>query len=158
MTHTPTHTETFYEWCFAALRPLPCPMEVTFPRKVTVVSNRWILHLKEEATLISLFCVTIFIILVSLVVKNPSHFICKIFQRKCLPCHVVRLKRLATGLIKSSELLAKSKLPICTFGEGYFLIMHVNSSQNLYSTESKKHTKMHRIEKLRNHKPVNSVR
>ncbi|KAG5210192.1 hypothetical protein JEQ12_015386 [Ovis aries] len=30
--------------------------------------------------------------------------------------------------------------------------------QNLYSTESKKHTKMHRIEKLRNHKPVNSVR
>jgi len=33
----------YSEWCFAASRPLPCPMEVTFPRKVTMVSNRWIL-------------------------------------------------------------------------------------------------------------------
>lgn len=46
-------------------------MEVTFPRKVTVVSNRWIF--REEATLISLgLCYNIHSSCITLAVKNPS--------------------------------------------------------------------------------------
>lgn len=95
--------KNYSEWCFAALRPLPCPMEVTFPRKVTVVSNRWILHSGKRQLLFLYFfflcvCYNIHYSYITLAVKNPSHILFgKYFSQKktspsCSKCKKISCK------------------------------------------------------------------
>lgn len=105
--------KNYSEWCFAALRPLPCPMEVPFPRKVTVVSNRWILHSGRRRLQFRFFffCYNIHYSYIQVMFCLQN-----IPVRKGTLWYVVRPKMLAATFIKSSCVQEKVNFPFLPLG------------------------------------------